>query len=136
MEGMSAPILGKPILPSLVKEQIEELLQSTGNPRGKAVIALFTESGLRLSELANLRAKYVDWNNRTIRVMGKRKKEALAPFGELSARYLREWLSEYNPNCSNIWGLNYWGIVQMLKRLQRQTAHTICETTPVLPSCF
>ena len=66
MEGMSGPILGKPILPSLVKEQIEELFQSAGNNRDRAIVALFTESGLRLSELANVWAKDVDWNNHTI----------------------------------------------------------------------
>jgi integrase/recombinase XerD len=71
LEGMAAPILGKPMMPSLAKDQVEELLQSAGNPRDKAVIALFTESGLRLSELANVRAKDVDWKNHTIRVMAR-----------------------------------------------------------------
>jgi site-specific recombinase XerD len=120
MEGMSAPILGKPILPSLAREQVEELLQLVGNSRDRAIIALFTESGLRLSELASVRASDINWHNRTIRVMGKGRKEAFAPFGDMSQQCLRAWMAEYQPN-GNIWGLNYWGIAEMLKRLERQT---------------
>ena len=54
---------------------------------------------------------------RTIRVMGKGRKEALAPFGELSEGYLKAWLAQYQPN-GNIWGLNKWGITSMLRRLE------------------
>jgi integrase/recombinase XerD len=67
MERMAAPILGKPILPSLARDQVEELLQSVGNNRDKAIISLFTESGLRLSELARIRASDINWQSRTIK---------------------------------------------------------------------
>ncbi|MFC2018744.1 tyrosine-type recombinase/integrase [Chloroflexota bacterium] len=56
----------------------------------------------------------------TIRVLGKGRKEAYAPFGELSKRYLKEWLTQYRPN-GNIWGLNQWGIKSMLRRLEKST---------------
>ena len=52
--------------------------------------------------------------------MGKGRKEAYSPFGELSAKYLKRWLSEYNPNGS-IWGINSRGIQIMLKRLGERT---------------
>ena len=52
--------------------------------------------------------------------MGKGRKEAYAPFGELSERYLREWLAQYQPNV-NIWGINKNGIQTMLVRLEKQT---------------
>jgi len=120
MERMAAPILGKPILPSLNREQIQYLLDSADCVRDRAIMATLTESGLRLSELANVKASDFDWQAKTIRTLGKGRKEAYAPFGGLSETYLREWLSEYQPN-GNIWGLNYWGITQMLKRLERQT---------------
>jgi integrase len=120
MANLRAPILGKPILPNLNREQIQYLLDSAGCVRDRAIIATLTESGLRLSELANIKASDIDWQAKTIRTIGKGRKEAYAPFGGLSETYLREWLSEYQPN-GNIWGLNYWGITQMLKRLERQT---------------
>ena len=101
--------------------------------RDKAIIALLTESGLRLSELANIKPSDIDWSDRTIRTLGKGRKEALAPFGGLSEGYLRDWLTEYNPNGSNIWGLTSWGVVLMLKRLKEKTgltcnAHTFRRT--------
>ena len=47
----------------------------------KAIISLFTDSGLRLSELANISPYNIDWDNRLIKVIGKGNKEGLAPFG-------------------------------------------------------
>ena len=50
--------------------------------------------------------------------MGKGRKEALAPFGELSEGYFKAWLAQCQPN-GNIWGLNKWGITSsMLRRLE------------------
>ena len=49
--------------------------------------------------------------------MGKGKKEAYSPFGELSGRYLKKWLSQYHPN-GNIWGINENGVSIMLRRLK------------------
>jgi len=117
---MLAPILSKPILPSLEHNQVLYLIEQADSIRDKAIISFFVESGLRLSELANIGAEYVYWQNRTIRVMGKGRKEALAPFGELTEKYLRTWLSQYQPN-GNIWGLNEMGIISMLRRLEKET---------------
>jgi len=118
LNGMPAPILGKPILPALSLNEVLYLIERVSNMRDKAIIALFTESGLRLSELTNIKPSDIDWQNRIIRVLGKGRKEAYAPFGELSEQYLREWLTQYEPN-GNIWGLNEWGIVSMLRRLEK-----------------
>lgn len=123
MKHMSAPRLGKLILPSLTLEQVFTLLKKTLNVRNKAIIALFTESGLRLSELVNIQPRDIDWSSRVIRVIGKGKKEAFAPFGELTERYLKTWLAQYQPD-GNIWGLNGWGIISMLRRLEAATGIT------------
>jgi len=120
VSGMPAPILGKPILPSLSTDDVYKLIERTDNLRDKVIITLFTESGLRLSELTNIKPNDIDWQNRLIKVLGKGRKEAYAPFGELSAGYLREWLAQYKP-VGNIWGLNQWGITSMLRRLQGKT---------------
>ncbi len=61
MEGMPAPILGKPILPALEKEEVLDLIEKTSSSRDKAIIALFTESGLRLSEMANIKLESLNW---------------------------------------------------------------------------
>jgi len=118
--GVTAPILGKPILPSLTKEQVMQLIEYSETVRDKAIIALFTESGLRLSELVSIAPEKIDWELRTIRIIGKGRKEAYAPFGDLTEKYLRSWLGTYQPN-GNIWGLNQWGISSMLRRLETVT---------------
>ena len=121
--GISAPIVGQPILPSLTTDQVKLLLQSAECLRDKTIIALFTESGLRLSELASIKPQAIDWQTNTIKVMGKGRKEAYAPFGELSEQYLKEWLAQYQPN-GNIWGITKWGIVLVLRRLETKTGLT------------
>jgi len=120
---IKAPRLAKLILPSLEPSQILTLIKKAHNVRDKAIIALLPESGLRLSELANIEPEDIDWQNRIIKVLGKGRKEAYAPFGELSAKYLREWLNQYQPD-GNIWGLNQWGIISMLRRLEAETGIT------------
>ena len=129
MEKIKAPRLGKLILPSLNREQVDYLLNAVDNVRDKAIIAMFTESGLRLSELVNIRLEDIDWLDKTIRVMGKGRKEALAPLGSMSQKYLREWLTEHQPNGS-IWDLNTWGVISMLRRLEK------CTGIPCNPHVF
>ena len=120
MKRLRAPRLGKLMLPSLTREQVSDLLDKVDNARDKAIISLFTESGLRLSELANIKPQDIDWDNHTVRVIGKGRKEAFGPFGKLTEKYLRAWLAEYEPS-GNIWGLNTWGIISMLRRLEVST---------------
>lgn len=120
MRKIKAPRLGKLILPSLNREQVEDLIDRVDNVRDKAIIVLFTESGLRLSELANIRPGDIDWQSQTIRVIGKGRKEALAPLGSMSQKYLKKWFREHQFN-GNIWGLNKWGIISMLRRLEKNS---------------
>jgi len=135
-KNMTSPKIGKLILPALTEVHVKQLIDIADNPRDKAIIALFTESGLRLTELAGIKPEDVNWADRCIKVLGKGCKQALAPFGTLSENYLRQWLSCYQPE-SNIWGLNSWGITSMLRRLEAKTGitcnpHTFRRTFAVL----
>jgi integrase len=120
MEGLRAPRLSKLILPSLTREQVSCLLDKVDNARDKAIIAMFAESGLRLSELASIKPQDIDQEMGTVRVLGKGRKEALAPLGKTTQKYLKIWLDRYQPN-GNIWGLNKWGIISMLRRLEKNS---------------
>ncbi len=119
--GIEGPRLPKLILPSLTRQQVLMLIDKAEGPRNKAIIALATESGLRVSELARIRVSDINWQTGTIRTIGKGRKEALAPFGALSKTYLTEWLNEYQPNGSTIWDINSKGMQMMLKRLKAET---------------
>jgi site-specific recombinase XerD len=133
---MKAPKVGKLILPSLNQEQVIHLIDATDCIRDKAIIALLTESGLRLSEITNIKIKDIDWQNHTVQIIGKGNKEAFAPFGNLSETYLKQWLSGNQSN-NFIWGINKWGITSMLRRLEDKTGitcnpHTFRRTFAVL----
>lgn len=92
--------------------------------RNKAIISVFVESGLRLFELSPIKPDDIDWSDRTIRVWGKGQKEGKAPFGQTSETLLKQWLSQYNPNGGNIWGIDRAGIQMVLKRLHQATGIT------------
>jgi len=112
----------KLILPSLTKEQVELLISKAHCVRDRAIIALFTESGLRLSELLNIRREDIDRASHAIKVLGKGKKEAYAPFGELSESYLEAWLAQYQPTAGKpIWDIGFWGIKSVLEELKIET---------------
>jgi integrase/recombinase XerC len=74
-------------LPTFVKEpdmvkvldnlQFEDTLDGW---RDKLVLELFYATGIRLSELINLKETQVDLRTRTIKVLGKRNKERIIPF--------------------------------------------------------
>jgi site-specific recombinase XerD len=136
IKGIPAPILGRPIMPVLDENQVGKLIQSTDNIRDKAIIALFVESGLRLSELANIKLTDINWIGHCIKTLGKGRKVAFAPFGDMSAEYLKQWIDEYQPK-DNLWNLNVHGITTMLRRFEKKTgitcnAHTFRRTFAVL----
>jgi site-specific recombinase XerD len=120
MRNVKAPRLPKLMLPSLTREQVLAIISKAGNARNQAIIALAVESGLRVAELASVKPEDIDWDTKTIKILGKGNKEAYAPFAELTERYLKTWLSEYRPN-GNVWGMNKDGIQTMLRRLQHET---------------
>jgi integrase/recombinase XerD len=118
---VESPKVGKRILPSLTPEQIASLIDLSQSVRDKAIISLFSDSGLRLSELASVKLDNIDWGSRLIKVLCKGNKEGLAPFGEGTELLLREWFTEYSPNGGNIWGIGKWEIEDMLKGLKGKT---------------
>jgi len=88
--------------------------------RDKAIISLFADSGMRLNELANIKATDIDWENYTIVVWGKGNKQRKAPFTERSANLLRQLISQ-NGTGENIWYMKPRGIQNMLLELAKRT---------------
>jgi len=120
IRAVDPPKVENKILPSLNTAQLDYLIAQARCVRDKAIISLFADSGLRLSELTNIKTDDIDWHNRLIRVWCKGRKEGLAPFGERTEQLLEEWLSQYKSN-GRLWDLNTWGIVEMLKQLRART---------------
>jgi integrase/recombinase XerD len=81
---------------SLSELQVEMLLQAPEvnealGLRDRTMLELMYASGLRVSELVQLKTLHVSLNDHVLRIMGKGSKERLVPFG-LEARH---WLERY-----------------------------------------
>jgi tyrosine recombinase XerC len=61
--------------------------------RDSAILELFYGTGIRLSELAELRLENVDLRQGQLRVLGKGGKERIVPMGKAAARALSDYLT-------------------------------------------
>ncbi|MDO9470575.1 MAG: site-specific tyrosine recombinase XerD [Nitrosomonas sp.] len=94
--NIDTPKLQRSLPDSLTETEVELLLSAPDlkHPLGlrdRAMLEVLYASGLRVSELINLRYSQVSMDMGVLRVMGKGRKERLAPLGEESL----EWLSRY-----------------------------------------
>ena len=60
--------------------------------RDRAIIELFYATGMRLSELLNIKIQDIHFQDNTIKVLGKRNKERLIPFGNRLSELLTIYL--------------------------------------------
>ena len=61
----------------LTEEQVKLLIEKAHCIRDKAIIALFTESGLRLSELTNIKPQDIDLGGIIQKSNGQRQKRSV-----------------------------------------------------------
>ncbi|MFQ6607948.1 MAG: site-specific tyrosine recombinase/integron integrase [Fidelibacterota bacterium] len=60
--------------------------------RDRAILELFYSTGIRVSELVNLSCKDVDHKTMLVRVLGKRNKERLVPFGKRALHAMEKYI--------------------------------------------
>ena len=61
--------------------------------RDRTILGMFYATGMRLSELVNLKETDLDFHHDTIKVLGKRNKERLIPFSKKFEVLLKQYLS-------------------------------------------
>jgi site-specific recombinase XerD len=90
----------------LLKTEYKALLQVAGaNPRDFAVIMLFLQTGLRVSELVNLKLQDVDFASRELTVrQGKGRKDRVVPLVGQAHQALKAYLAvrEGDPEYDNV----------------------------------
>ena len=84
---------------SMSEEEVERLLNSPNSNqiierRDKAMIEILYATGMRISELVNLKLTDVDFNRSVLKVFGKGSKERLVPYGEKAAEALHIYLRD------------------------------------------
>jgi len=91
------PRLPKKLVSFLDVDEAKALVESqtAGRvARNTAILELLYASGLRVAELIGLDLEDVDESARTVRVLGKGRKERIVPYGAAAARGLTTWLAE------------------------------------------
>ena len=66
--------------------------------RNKAMIELMYATGLRVSELVELKLSDLDFSQDIIRIMGKGSKERIVPIGDFAKEYLEEYIYKHRGN--------------------------------------
>lgn len=99
MEYIELPKAKKTLPKVLTIEEIDKLLEikltDSFSYRNKAMLELMYSSGLRVSELVNVKIHDIDIFNCIIRVMGKGKKERIIPLGDYAIKYIEIYLKNH-----------------------------------------
>ena len=96
--GLRAPKSPKTLPSILSPDETAKLLEFPTNDlmalRDKAMFELLYSSGLRLTELVNLKPADLDFSNETVLLVGKGNKTRIVPVGKQAIEALREWMKQ------------------------------------------
>lgn len=97
--GVRLPRQSRALPKAMSPDETAQLLTKSATPdrletRDLAMIELFYSSGLRLSELAQLKIGDLDMREASVTVTGKRGKTRIVPVGRYAIAALRAWLVE------------------------------------------
>ncbi len=104
--GVIAPKTPKKLPQYVDKNDMERLFSDELFPdtfegqRDKMIIEMFYDTGIRLSELINIKVQDINFQDNTIRIFGKRSKERIIPFGNRLDELLTIYLDNYEKNIS------------------------------------
>ncbi len=135
-EGIKMPKLDKKLPNYLSINEIDKLLDiklvKNTDYRNKAMLEVLYATGMRISELCNMKLSQIDFNECIIRIMGKGKKERIAPLNSYAIKYLKDYIELFrnsllkNKNSEYVF-INHFGTVisrvgffKILKNIAKQ----------------
>jgi len=101
-ELLEGPRLGRKLPDTLDYHEIEKILSvidlsTPEGARNRAMLEILYSSGLRVSELVNLKRAGIYQDIGFLRVIGKGNKERLVPIGKEALKYLQIYLNDIRP---------------------------------------
>ena len=80
-------------------EEVEALLEQPNldkpeGQRDKAMLEVMYSSGLRISELLNLKLKQINFERGIVKIVGKGDKERIVPIGDYALEYLSKYIND------------------------------------------
>ncbi len=118
---MKAPRVPNPVLSHPTLEQVKQLIRAAPGLRNKAIVALFADTGLRVSELAAIDPRRIDWEGNIILIDTKGRKQRRVKFGHTTRTLLQDYLASGPPKEQGLFGLTASSIQVMLRRLEHET---------------
>ena len=119
------PKIPKKLPNYLTEEEIDNLLDvrliTPYDYRNKAMLELLYASGVRITELINLKVSDIDFDNCFIRVVGKGKKERIVPITDVAIKYLMIYLEDYRNSILKNHDSEYLFISNTFKNISRQS---------------
>ena len=108
----------------LTEEEVDKLLDINLTDkfayRNKAMLELLYATGMRASELTNLKLNNIDLDSCVVRIMGKGSKERIVPINSTTIKYLNIYLNVYRKEILNKKDSEYLFISNALKPITRQ----------------
>lgn len=101
-DRVELPRVGKKQLEILTEEEIAQLFSYLSPDlditcRNRAICSLMVDCGLRLGEVARLDLGDVSFEEGTVQVFGKGRREDVVPFGTATGRTLRRYVEHFRP---------------------------------------
>ena len=95
-ENIDRPKMKKRLPDVLTVNEVDKLLDiplhTKEDYRNKAILEVLYATGIRISELTNLKMQDVDFTNKVVRVFGKGSKERIVPINKYALKYLGMYL--------------------------------------------
>ena len=80
------------------KQEVESILKHTENLKHRTILLVCYSSGLRVSEVVNLKVRDIDSGRMVLNILGaKGKKDRVVPLSPVLLKYLRQYFSVYHP---------------------------------------
>lgn len=101
-KGIKNPKKDKKLPNFLQPDEIQKIFDTmnTDTPleiRNRLIVELLYATGLRVSELTNIKLNAIDKANKEIKVLGKGSKERIVYYGDYAQKYLELYLEEARP---------------------------------------
>ena len=99
VETIKHPKINQHLPVFLNEEEIKNLLNinliTPYDYRNKAMLELLFSTGIRISELINLKIQDIDLINNVIKVLGKGSKERIIPIDDIATKHLTNYINNY-----------------------------------------
>lgn len=104
-KDLKPPKVVRKVISTLSDQEIGDILNTFGSSstemRNQTIFMLLLDTGLRISELVNLKMDDVHMDEGYLKVMGKGKKERIVPIGNNAQRVLHRYLFRFRPKLIN-----------------------------------